>query len=176
MLHIHPTSLYDLTLCPSPQWGANFPLWQPPEREPQFCFPLQNGNGWALKCLNNRRGGWALKCLNNRRSLLSISWPMIPDPINPKRISTNNCRSANRQLSSRDGTYIYISVMQRSQYPSISITFSISISTSITCTLTIPFNISIPTMQLLSSTLLSTSLTEYYLNLSHHNQNKHQPG
>ena len=28
-----------------------------------------------------------------------------------------------------------------------------------------------PTMQLLSSTLLSTSLTEYYLTLSHHNQN-----
>ena len=88
--------------------GANFPLWQSPEREPRFCFPLQNGNGWALKCLNNRRGGWALKCLNNRRSLLSISWPMIPDPINPKRIRTNNCRLANRQLSSRDGTYIYI--------------------------------------------------------------------
>ena len=87
--------------------GANFPLWQSPEREPQFCFPLQNGNGWALKCLNNRRGGWALKCLNNRRSLLSISWPMIPDPINPKRIiSTNNCRLAYRQLSSRDGTNI----------------------------------------------------------------------
>ena len=54
---------------------------------------------------NNRRGGWALQCQNNRRSLLSISWPMIPDPINPKRIiSTNNCRLAYRQLSSRDGT------------------------------------------------------------------------
>ena len=34
---------------------------------------------------------------------------MIPDPINPKRISTNNCRSANRQLSSRDGTSISVS-------------------------------------------------------------------
>ena len=30
--------------------GANFPLWQSPEREPRFCFPLQNGNGWALHC------------------------------------------------------------------------------------------------------------------------------
>ena len=33
---------------------------------------------------------------------------MIPGLINPKRIiSTNNCRLANRQLSSRDGTYVY---------------------------------------------------------------------
>ena len=56
---------------------------------------------------NNRRGGWALKCQNNRRSLLSISRPMNPDPFNPKRIiSTNNCRLAYRQLSSRDGTYV----------------------------------------------------------------------
>ena len=30
--------------------GANFPLWQSPEREPRFCFPLQNGNGWTLQC------------------------------------------------------------------------------------------------------------------------------
>ena len=58
---------------------------------------------------NNRRGGWALQCQNNRRSLLSISWPMIPDPINPKRIiSPNNCRLAYRQLSSRDGTYVSV--------------------------------------------------------------------
>ena len=57
---------------------------------------------------NNRRGGWALQCQNNRRSLLSLSRPMIPDPINLKRIlSTNNCRLANRQLTSRDGTYVY---------------------------------------------------------------------
>ena len=106
--HIQASNLhYMIWHCvPLYDEGANFPLWQSPEREPQFCFPLQNGNGWALKCLNNRRGGWALKCLNNRRSLLSISWPMIPDPINPKRIRTNNCRLAYRQLSSRDGTNI----------------------------------------------------------------------
>ena len=47
---------------------------------------------------------------NNRRSLLSISRPMNPDPINLKRIlSTNNCRLAYRQLSSRDGTSISVS-------------------------------------------------------------------
>ena len=35
---------------------------------------------------------------------------MIPGLINPKRIiSTNNCRLANRQLSSRDGTSISVS-------------------------------------------------------------------
>ena len=111
------SSLYDLTLCLSLQGGGKFPSLAISRERTPILFPLQNGNGWALKCLNNCRGGWALKCLNNRRSLLSISWPMIPDPINPKRIRTNNCRSANRQLSSRDGTYIYISVMQCSQYP-----------------------------------------------------------
>ena len=73
--------------------GANFPLWQSPERKPQFCFPLQNGNGWALHCQTTVG------------HFLSISRPMIPGLINPKRIiSTNNCRLANRQLSSRDGT------------------------------------------------------------------------
>ena len=47
---------------------------------------------------------------NNRRSLLSISRPMNPDPINLKRIlSTNNCRLAYQQLSSRDGTFISVS-------------------------------------------------------------------
>ena len=122
--------------------GASFPLWQSPEREPQFCFPLQNGNGWALKCLNNRRGGWALKCLNNRRSLLSISWPIIPDPINPKRIRTNNCRSANRQLSSRDGTYISVSCKPQNIHQFQSHSVSLSQSTSISYILTIPFNIS----------------------------------
>ena len=72
---------------------------------------------------NNRRGGWALQCQNNRRSLLSISRPMNPDPINLKRIlSTNNCRLAYRQLSSRDGTYVY----QCHANLTISINFNIS--------------------------------------------------
>ena len=65
------------------------------ERTP-ILFPLQNGNGWTLQCQTTVG------------RLLSISWPMIPGLINPKRIiSTNNCRLANRQLSSRDGTYVY---------------------------------------------------------------------
>ena len=130
--------------------GANFPLWQSPEREPQFCFPLQNGNGWALKCLNNRRGGWALKCLNNRRSLLSISWPMNPDPINLKRIlSTNNCRLVYRQLSSRDGTqnsvscnaHILLSISHPQHFISqsqISLNISISFTISFTTTQLFP--------------------------------------
>ena len=60
-----------------------------------ILFPLQNGNGWALQCQTTVG------------HFLSISRPMIPGLINQKRIiSTSNCRSANRQLSSRDGTYI----------------------------------------------------------------------
>ena len=75
---------------------------------------------------NNRRGGWALQCQNNRRSLLSISRPMNPDPINLKRIlSTNNCRLANRQLSSRDGTYVY------QCHAMLTLPFHIQITTSI---------------------------------------------
>ena len=127
---------------------------------------------------NNRRGGWALQCQNNRRSLLSISRPMNPDPINLKRIlSTNNCRLANRQLSSRDGTYVY----QCHANLTLSITFNLIQYHNLNLYpyhtfLQFPSISQIPTMQLLSSTLLSTSLTECYLNLSHHNQNKHQPG
>ena len=94
--------------------GANFPLWQSPEREPQFCFPLQNGNGWTLINAHNRRGGWTLINAHNRRSLFSISWPINPDPIKPKRIiCSNNCRLAYRTVIIARW-YIYISVMQTS--------------------------------------------------------------
>ena len=57
-----------------------------------ILFPLQNGNGWTLQCQTTVG------------HFLSISRPIIPGLINPKRISTNNCRSANQQLSSRDDT------------------------------------------------------------------------
>ena len=72
--------------------GANFPLAISRERTP-ILFPLQNENGWTFQCQTTVG------------HFLSISRPMIPGLINPKRIiSTNNCRLANRQLSSRDGT------------------------------------------------------------------------
>ena len=105
---------------------------------------------------------------NNRRSLLSISRPMNPDPINPKRIiSTNNCRLANRQLSSRDGTYVY----QCHANLTLSINFNLIQYHNLNpypyhTFLQFPSISQIPTMQLLSSTLLSTSLTEYYINFS----------
>ena len=115
---------------------------------------------------NNRRGGWALQCQNNRRSLLSISRPMIPDPINPKRIiSTNNCRLANRQLSSRDGTYVYqchanltvfISINFMNHYQSL---HYLNLNYS-TYSLNLTINI--------SHIIPSEPLTSY--------QNKHQPG
>ena len=75
---------------------------------------------------------------------------MIPDPINPKRISTNNCRSANRQLSSRDGTYvsqchanltISISISFTNFNFSTTIHFIITIPLSASCTFAIPYNI-----------------------------------
>ena len=105
-----------------------------------ILFPLQNGNGWALHCQTTVG------------HFLSISWPMIPGLLNSKRIiSTNNCRLANRQLSSRDGTYVY-QCHATSQYSLISISFTIfnflttihfniTISLSVSCTFAIPYNI-----------------------------------
>ena len=99
---------------------------------------------------NNRRGGWALQCQNNRRSLLSLSRPMIPDPINLKRIlSTNNCRLAIRQLSSRDGTqnsvscnaHIFLLISHPQHFISqsqISLNISISFTISFTTTQLFP--------------------------------------
>ena len=115
---------------------------------------------------NNRRGGWALQCQNNRRSLLSISRPMNPDPINLKRIlSTNNCRLANRQLSSRDGTYVY------------------QCHANLTVFISINFNLIINIMNHYQSLhYLNLNYSTYSLNLtiniSHiiSCQNKHQPG
>ena len=133
-----------------------------------ILFPLQKRERLDSSMPNNRRGGWALQCQNNRRSLLSISRPMIPDPINLKRIpSTNNCRLANRQLSSRDGTYVY----QCHANLTLSINFNLIQYHNLNpypyhTPLQFPSISQIPTMQLLSSTLLSTSLTEYYLTLT----------
>ena len=101
---------------------------------------------------------------------------MIPDPINLKRIlSTNNCRLTYQQLSSRNGTYVY----QCHANLTLSINFNLIQYHNLNpypyhTFLQFPSISQIPTMQLLSSNLLSTSLTEYYLTLSHNNQNTSQ--
>ena len=92
--------LYMIWHCAPLWWGGKFPsLAISRERETQFCFPLQNGNGWTL--IN----------AHNRRSLFSISWPINPDPIKPKKGSPVQITVdwPIEQLSSRDGTTISVS-------------------------------------------------------------------
>ena len=104
--------LYMIWHCAPLWWGGKFPsLAISREREPQFCFPLQNGNGWTLINAHNRRGGWTLINAHNRRSLFSISWPINPDPIKPKKGSPVQITVdwPIEQLSSRDGTTISVS-------------------------------------------------------------------
>ena len=116
---------------------------------------------------------------NNRRSLLSISQPMIPDPINLKRIlSTNNCRLAYRQLSSRDGTqnsvscnaHIFLLISHPQHFISqsqISLNISISFAISFTTTQLFPQ----PTITILDSIYINPSnnyLNTIIINLSHH--------
>ena len=94
-------------------------------------------------------------------------------PVSTQKASVqNNCRLAYRQLSSRDGTYI----IQCHANLTLSINFNLIQYHNLNpypyhTFLQFPSISQIPTTQLLSSTLLSTSLTEYYLTLSHHNQN-----
>ena len=94
----HPIFTIWFDTVPLSIMRGQFPSLAIPREGTPILFPLQNGNGWALQCQTTVG------------HFLSISRPMIPGLINPKRIiSTNNCRLANRQLSSRDGTYISVS-------------------------------------------------------------------